>query len=343
MTYRKAFTFLPLVVLLGLSMAALGLIIGLNTPPKVTGNGAYDSGNRFGALVGPAIIAAFFIWLASRVAERRSEGMANAIFGSILLLMNLAYGVKLYRVLNGIPQPQVAQRNRPSPFAPSTPQPSTPSASTTPRPAFNNQPSAAPTPRPPTASHPPAPASPSPHEVAEMQADAKARPVIEAFELKLLEEIKGPADAAEGFANDIAKPPAHDKRVLKERTADADALRNALTKLETRLKSADEDLERELAAAGIEAFDARHRSARWSSEFSNTPREFAVGRVIALCDRVKNECELLDRDFAAWTLTKGEITVKDVKRRHELTTERFFIEADIPQLKSTLTTLREGR
>jgi len=151
------------------------------------------------------------------------------------------------------------------------------------------------------------------------------------------------AAAAEGFAKDVAKAPAHDKRVLKERVANSAALRNALTKVEARLSGAADELEKELAAGGVEAFDARHRAVRFSADFGAMSRAFAAAGLMRLCDRVQKECEVLDANFAAWSLVKGEITVRDVKKRHELTTERVFIEGDVRNVDSTVRALREGR
>jgi hypothetical protein len=187
------------------------------------------------------------------------------------------------------------------------------------------------------------PAGPTQAQLAREQAEAMAAPIVESFRSRLLDEATAAAAAAEGFSAIVRKPPAHDKRVLKERAADADALRNALVKVEARLKSVSDNLEKELAAGGVEAFDARHRAVRFSADFGAASREFAVSSLIRLCDRVKAECDLLDKEFAAWTLTKGEIVVRDVKKRHELTTERFFIEADSKNLRHTLEQLREGR
>ncbi|HYE62077.1 MAG TPA: hypothetical protein VD997_08770 [Phycisphaerales bacterium] len=345
MVRRRAFVLLPLVLLLAISAAALGVVYGMNAPAKQTTSAAYNKGNRLGPTVGIPLVALFFVWQAGRFAERRGNGSANAVFGGILLLMNLAVGINVYRVLTGRKAPVVAQRGSGAgPSAPAFPYTTPPPPLPQPRPPMDGQ---APVTQPGQAQRPapapPAPSGPSPHEAATKAADAKARPVIEAFEAKLKEEITLAADAAEGFSKEIAKPPAHDKRVLKERTANADALRNALTRIERRLKDAGDDLEKELARAGLESFDARHRAMRWSADFSASSRQFAAGRLVSLCDRVKNECAVLDREFPAWTLTKGEITVRDAQKRHALTSERFFIEADVQHLHTTLASLREGR
>jgi hypothetical protein len=339
---RRAFVFLPLVFLLALSAAALGIIYGLNAPPKQSSSAAYNQGYNLGPMIGLPVVAAFFFISAGRFAERRGTGPANAMFGAILALFNIAVGINVYRVITGKPAPKVAQTS-----APSTPQPqpfpysSAPAAPPTPP----SQPPARTQPAPPTTAQPPRPApiqhptpAPAPDRAAQ---DAKAAPILETFKAALLKDLDTAAAASEGLAADLIKPPPHDKRILKERAANAAALRNLLVTTRDRLNAADDTLEKDLRAAGFDALDARHRAMSFTGSLSTHSRAFTCDRLIDFCDRVTKECELLEQNFSEWTLTRGEITVRNPSRRHLLTSERFFIEVACRDIRDTTRALRE--
>ena len=336
---RRAFIFLPLVFLLALSAAALGVIYGLNAPPKQSSSAAYNQGYNLGPMIGLPVVAIFFFISAGRFAERRGPGPANAMFGAILALFNIAVGINVYRVTTGKPAPKVAQAPappapQPPPFPYATTPPPPPPAPVDPQPTTN--PATPPQPRPSPIPHP-APA-PQPDRAAQ---DAKSAPILDAFKSKLLEDLETAAAASEGFAADLIKPPPHDKRILKERAANAAALRNLLVKARDQLNAASDTLEKDLRAAGFDDFDARHRAMSFTSRLSTNSRAFTCDRLIDLCDRVTKECELLDQNFSEWTLTRGEIAVRNPSRRHILTSERFFIEVACRDIKDTTRALRE--
>jgi hypothetical protein len=176
-------------------------------------------------------------------------------------------------------------------------------------------------------------------------AQAKAEPVVAALRARLEEQLKAAADATEAFVKDVAKAPAHDKRVLKERSTKAEAMMAQLTSASEALSASRDGLEKALVEAGLDRFDASRQAMDFGRDFDATQKAFACDRLKDLCERVKAESTVLDQNFAAWTMTKGEITLKntkDAKLRHELTKERFFVEAGCKQSPELVKRLRGG-
>jgi hypothetical protein len=332
---RRAFTLVPVVVILAISMVVMAFIFAQKGPPPNAPATTNSTGSLIAHVAGIACFGMFMVALAGTVAEKRGTLFSSILFGTILGCANLAF---LLNIL-GIAKPNPLKQPPPGPVArvplppPSYLTPPTPPPAPNPTPA----PGQTPTPQQPgQPALPPPPPAPTQHEIAA----AKAKPTTDAFRGELDKLIEEAAAATEGFAAKVSKVPAHDKKDLKDRAADAAALRHLIEPLEQALKNADEDLEAKLKSAGLDHFDASAATTSFSIDYGAHQRAFACGRILDLCDRVKEECDLLDANFASWSIQKGEIACKDFDLRAKLTSPRFFIESDAKSISTTLSNLR---
>src|ERR1051325_10901380 len=259
---RRAFTIVPIVVILAISMVVLAIVLAQkggtpNIPANVTNRSAYEAGK----LLGLGCSALFVIALAGAVADKKGQLFSSLLFGTILALAN---GAILLNIL-GVAKPNPLNQAQPAPgkqamqpqapsftSPPPTPAPlsgPTDSSSPAPRASPPSQ-SGSPTGTPPSQAAPrPAPAAGPPAPSDYDLALAKAKPTIDAFKAELQTRIEEAAAAAEGFVKKVSTAPAHDKKVLKDRAADAGALRPPVEPLEKSLSDADQQLRTRLKPA----------------------------------------------------------------------------------------------
>ncbi len=348
---RRAFTIVWIPALLVLVMVVLGAILAFNKPPSATGAAAYDAGNRLGSFIGPAVIGLFFLWLASRIAERRSETMATLIIGPILLLMNAAIlvnvmgwakpvqkpprGSNITRLLGNQPNPQPTPQAA-QPAAPrATPQPTGPRAV---------QPSATPPP-------PPAPVVPE-----------RVRPTTAAFDEAAAYAANSDAKAAEALgalaktlgsavadlemklattADELLKPPVHDKRVLKIRREQAAALLESAKAAEKALGDAMDSAKSSLAAAGVASHQSLGMAIEFSSTSNATTRGFAAGDIVRFAEAAIEELDALDAAFPKWKLNADkEVDSTDFALRGRLRGLRMFTTVFGDRREDVVTRLR---
>lgn len=345
---RRAFTIVPIPALLAVVVIALGLVLafkGSGKPP--TGNAAYDQGKSIGAIVGPIVIALFFVWLASRIAERKSETLATLIISPILLLMGVAYGMNVMGWAKPLPKQKKGEAVarllgvHPDQASPGAGSGATAASPTSPAPA-------GPRPRPtpsgtaePVSSTPPPPPPPPPPIV-----PARARPATPAFDTAAVYAAEGDAKAEAVLAtiaadlgkqvadlemkaalavDELLKTPAHDKRVLKARREQAAELQSAAELVSRSLDDAREAAGRALEAAGLDV----HQSTSMSMTFANTTevhrRSLGADELARFAATAIEEIDALDAEFPRWKLNaQREIDSTDFALRGRLRGLRMF-------------------
>lgn len=356
---RRAFTVVPVVAVLALVAIVLAILLGVKgVPQPATASAAYNAGRAAGSWLGPIFVAVLFFLLASPLAERRGNGFATAVAGSILLLVNIAVGVNVLRAYGVVGSRGPGAGPSALPAAPLAARP--PVAQPTPRPVPQPAPADPPSSVGPQAGQPAQQPAAAPdaalrdrlaRERAEREAAEKEKAEKAAALAKVLDGVeadekaaldgasKAVADAGRAFAATVARAPQPTRKALDERRAGAEGVRQSTEALRGRIKGAQEGLEKKLRDAGAEEFDAHFRASRAGGSWDLHQREFAADSLTDFCGLVTNECEVLGGALGTWKLKAGEIDAKDAMVKARLSSPRFRIEASLAPLERSLQTL----
>lgn len=364
-TARRGFTAVPLVIVLAVTMVGLGLVIAFNTPPKTTASGAYNSGYQTGLIVGPILIAGFFVWVASRIAERRSEGLATAICGTILLVCNIAYGVDAVRALGIIS----SQRSKPGMVAKDsanqsqdagnsqqldtsktkTPQSGSPSAQ-----APTTTPASTPTVQEPGPSETARPTVPQTRPAREgpvrgVPAPAKDE-VAHEGSIKALaalrEEVVGEclslAKRAEAAYAKMRKP-VTTLSALNKAMEEFGTIRADAEKLEKRLRGLGQEARERVKSAGSDAFETSRLVMEWERGVGAFERANGCGTLARTCETAQELFVILKDTLGKWKIdAAGKVTSPDRAVESRLFSPRAQMGFALDRQVETLNDLRQG-
>lgn len=366
---NRAFTFVPLVVLLAVSMVGLGIVIALKAPPRTTPSAAYNSGYQVGAFVGPILIASFFVWIASRIAERRSEAMATAIVGTILLLCNIAYGVNALRAF-GVIKPLAAKQGlnpssagslnaNASPAVPpqtgAAPSPATEPQTGTPTPAVVAPDPGAPSSSP-TTTATPSGGQPLPRGVPRQGVPAKAAPDAN----KQAAEQEAAAKALDGLREEVVgeclliatraetafgkmRKPVTTKSALDKSMQEFATLKGDAEKLEKRLRNLMQEAKERLSGGVVDQFDAQRMAMDWERGLATFERSNACAHLGRTCETAQELFVVLKDTLGKWKVdASGKVTSPDRNVEQRLFSPRAQLGFALDRQEETLNDLRQG-
>lgn len=319
----RAFTLVLIPLILVVTLVIFGVIISVFAPTKTSASGAYQKGQALGPGLGAALFGLFWLWIASRLAERRSHGTATAVVGAILLLANFAMGVNAYRAYNGIAAPQprspiatlAPTPASPTPFSPiatpSTPVPTVPTATLQPTPpqAFT----------PPVTTHPVS--TPEPRPVAPVVVTPAPEPPPSASALQALEDLRAEFESAcTALAADAELLYAAAARP-KLGKADAQKAVDMATKLQAQAQALWKRLARGsneaidvLQQAGMSGFEAHNAAGAMSDAMNLHKRAVAANQVSMFAEQAVSLFTLIRDNPGAIRLdAKGTLSSKDRK------------------------------
>lgn len=359
----RGFTIVPLVLVLALTMIALGLVIAFNTPGKATASGAYNSGYQAGLFVGPIVIGTFLVLLASRIAERRSHGLAMGICGTILLLANIAYGVNALRAL-GIVKPLPPKSGMVANAPPSTvgnvarsPETPTPRAepkqdglprSTTPE-TPNPQPAPA---QPWPSSNPPvspperpireAPVRGVPAPAKDAAAGEAAKKVLAALRDEVVGECLALASRADGAYAKMRKP-VTTISALNKAMDEFGELKADGEKLEKRLRDLNREAKERLAATSTDQFDTQRLAMEWERGLATFERANACSTLARTCETAQELFVILKDTLGKWKVdASGKVSGPDRNVENRLFGPRAQLGFALDRQVETLNDLRQG-
>lgn len=355
---RRAFTFVPVVVVLALVLAVVGFLNGSRAKPPAPPagampNAAYNRGYSNGAKFGPAVLGALLVGAASAYASRRSVGEASLVFGGILTLANISSGIALYRATAGsastaapivspssplttpsVPPSPTARAPLPSqPFQPGVAPNGVPlQRPDQPTPTTNrpNPGRTTPTAQPGTADPAPAPAS---------TVERTFDDVVAPFKTELEEKLKKLSDQATTTFDTVEKLPRRERKDLDARVAAVDALATAASEASSALSNADKALEEKLTAAGADMGEVIRTSTRFSIDFNASRRAMTCDQIIRFTDDAREEAVKLRDTASNWRIEGGAIKSKDRSLQFELDSLRRKVEMGLSRRGEMLSEL----
>jgi len=361
---QRAFTAVPLVVLLAVTMVTLGLVIAFKAPAKATASGAYNSGYQTGLFVGPIVIGAFFVWLASRIAEKRSQGLATAICGTILLLANIAYGVNALRaigVIKPLPPKQVTSSGMAANTLPSnlgkvanTPSsadgsldspPEVPSQGVRvqPQPQPTGASSTTPSDSQPKREEPvrraPVPALAPPKDAATNEAGSKALATLRA---EVIDSVLAIAQRGEGAYARMRKP-VTTKSALDKAMEEFATLKVDAEKMEKRLRNLSQEARDVLVNAGVDQFDTMRMAMEWERGMATFDCVNACGTLGRAGDTAQEFVVILNDTLGKWKVdAAGKVTSPDRNGDDRIFGPRAQMGFALDRQVETLNALKQG-
>lgn len=336
---HRGFTFVPIVVILGVLLISLGTVLYFKTPVPQTASAAYNKGFSLGPIVGSAFVALFFNVIASRIAERRSEGLAVGICGTILLLANIAYGVNALRAF-GVIKPQqtsaLASSNSPlskrsvsprpatSPEAPSQSVAAPPESQTTDRatPGETTQaiesatsPNAIPSSKQPSSPSASKPTPSAPDRSAQPDRDGalseRGVAALAALEKEVRQSCVALAEEANTSYAKMKKPVATIS-ALNKAMEDFQSLKVRSADLEKRLRNITDEAQKVLKEAEVGDIHLMRHAMAWERGLASFDRAGACDDISRACDTATDLFRVLKDHVGKWKVdAAGKITSPD--------------------------------
>lgn len=368
---QRAFTIVMVPLILALGVVGLGITLALQSAPPPGAASAYSQGKQVGAIVGPVVIAGFFLLLASTIAEKRSRAMASWTIGPILLLMNVAYFVNVMGWARPVPKPArgsniarifgdtAASPASQQPIVAATPPTADPSLAPAPppprapRPA-DSTPQKSPPPisdavTPPTpsvtapavTSPPPAAEAPSEPETADFSEVASylgrqtphAKETLDTFAQEAQAAITEVEALGKALFESSLTVPAHDRKVLAERRTRGTQLRAAAGRASVMMQTTVDILQKRLAAAGVSKHEQLSLAVEFSQKTRTSSRWMSAQQLGDAAEDLMTEASKLDEKFGKWKLDKQK----------KIATEDFALRADISGPRVRLEALKDRK
>lgn len=347
---RRAFTLVMVPLVLGITLVVLGFMMWkAGGPPggAKTASSAYNAGRSIGPFLGAALFSAFWIWIASALAQKRSEATATFVCGGILLLANVAYGVNTARAY-GLLKPIAKQAGPVAGASGSSTSSSTRAARTVP--PQDNQPSESGTtqptqPKPPVFTPEPEPAATAVQPQPKIQANPEqtpeqTKPVIERdavdprfsealgeLRVSLQTELRTLKDDTDQFVKVFTKLCPSSKKELAARKQRAESLEADAKRIGKKMFGVDQ-LARDAAdKLGVNSGAAARAIMDFSQEFGGWQRSAACDGIARLARAGLDEVDELDRHFGHWRIEKGKYFSKERAIESSLGSKRFFLDA----------------
>lgn len=342
---RRAFTIVPLALVLWLVMILLGVALWLKTPPP----GYIPQGRNIGpgqieSLILAIAYGGFWFFLLSPVAEKKGQGLASALS----LVLHGAVCAMLALSLAGLTSDQRKLNNPAAPIAAAPPpsaQPTRPNSPANPTPLAANPvpplPPEDPTPlapaiAPPSSEPPPAPDTTTPARPSRPSSPSAAKPAIEtaaaieAVETPITQKLDELIASIDKFLPELAKRAPREVRVINSRLESIKNLRAAAESVKQPLEAAQTELKLRFMKLGMSEGDAHFDSfKRIHQVFNVTQRKFGADAIIRLCDKATEEHEFLRDNIHKWTIdAKGELKSSDTAFKQKANSNHFFVQAD---------------
>jgi hypothetical protein len=340
---RRAFTLVIVPLVLGIILVVLGLMMWkAGGPPggTKTASSAYNAGRSIGPFLGAVFFSAFWIWIASALAEKRSEATATFVCGGILLLANVAYGIntaRAYGLLNPIAKQGglVAGANG-SPTTSSTgaaravpPQESETSQPTPPRPPTFTPESTSPgiQPQPKTQENSVQAPEPVKPVTQRDEIDPRLTEALGELRVSLQAELRTLKDDTDQFVKVFTRLCPSSKKELAARKQRAESLEADAKRIGKKMFGVDQ-LARDIAdKLGVNAGASSRAVMEFSQEFGGWQRSSACDGIARLAQAGIDEVDELDRHFGHWRIEKGKYFSKERAIESSLGSKRFFLDA----------------
>lgn len=366
----RGFTVVPAVLGLALLLAALGTTLYFVGPKAQTASAAYNKGFSLGPILGSVFIGIFFVAVASRMAERKGQGLATAVCGGILLLANIAYGVNVLRgfgvirplaqgnaVVASNPPRAQAQQTQPERAPSDAPDAAADREAANP---ITSQPPAPPPAQPQTSQPPAQQPQGAPQSSPQTRPSRESMPKRETARPKedqlseqgqaALQELEAEIKAACGKLASEAdaaykkmRKPVTTMSALNKATDEFAALRVAAPALEKRLRNIMEEARERLAKAGEDDFKRMKYAMDWERGMATFERAGACGDLERACDAAESLFAVLKDTLGKWKVdSAGKVTSPDRAVEQRLFIPRSQMGHALDRQNDVLHGLRQG-